>query len=717
MSSPGSDTAVPGKSSRDGVTHERTYLRMNPHLAQERPGQRYGLARSIVVVALFVVLSGFPALAQAPSWELRACADPFALPFSGRDEPGFENEIAALLADQLGAELSYDWVAFSPDIVNIHLREGTCDVLLGVPDGYRDLTSTVTYYRSPYVFVTRSDAPFEIDSIVDPILGDLTIGIQDPGTPPHDALLNQGWDTNVMQPRGDRPNPPDRVLQEVADGVIDVGIIWGPSAGYFAPDYDDALRIQPITPEIAPPFLPMSFAMTMAVRPGDDQLRDQLNIAIAERWDDIQQVLTSYGVPLVDRSAPSVSIAVPVDAEDRPALIGVIGPSTTGRRTNMASIYDLAGDAARNGARMGERDGPDVAPGASETIFRHAVTPSADAAERAAERMIATEGVDVLVGGVGDGQADTIARIAGDHDVLFLNSGSIDLTVRAHCYPTTLHVEAGADAYLDVLVDRFARDGIRRWFVVHMDDPEGRARAGAAAHSVERHGHGGAVVGESAVSTRLPAYGAVFDAIGESEADGVLLMIDPADQIAFEGQLTSVFPDLTVAPLTGPVAQTRDYFAAEHERTQPGHDVTRVVAWTPDRPEGREASEQYRARYSELMESSAFAGYQAVLAALLAIEATDSFDAAELLAWLTAPDTRLEGPKGPGTTFRAADRQLRQPLDVVEVLDEAEWRNTLDGRLGVARHVATVPDWQETEDPVAALDAFDSTPPAECEAP
>jgi ABC-type branched-subunit amino acid transport system substrate-binding protein len=193
-------------------------------------------------------------------------------------------------------------------------------------------------------------------------------------------------------------------------------------------------------------------------------------------------------------------------------------------------------------------------------------------------------------------------------------------------------------------------------------------------------------------------------------------MIDPADQIAFEGQLITEDPELRVAALAGPVAQTRDYLAAENERTRPGRDVVRVVAWTPDRPVGAEASEQFRARYAALMESSAFAGYQATLAALQAIDATGSRDAADLLAWLTDPATRLVGPKGPGTSFRAADRQLRQVLDVIEVVHDAEWRNTLDGQMGVARFVASVPTLPDGADAVAALDAFDSTDGADCSA-
>src|SRR5512140_590285 len=46
-----------------------------------------------------------------PNRVLRVCADPNNLPFSSRRTPGFENEIAAVLARELGANLAYTWWA------------------------------------------------------------------------------------------------------------------------------------------------------------------------------------------------------------------------------------------------------------------------------------------------------------------------------------------------------------------------------------------------------------------------------------------------------------------------------------------------------------------------------------------------------------------------------------------------------------------------------
>lgn len=658
--------------------------------------------RSLVAALILSLLTTAFAQGGEVAWELRACADPFALPFSGREEPGFENAIAEIVADELGAELTYDWIAFSPDTVNLHLREGTCDVLLGVPDGYMELASTIAYYRSPYLFVTRSDAPYEIESLDDPDLGELRIGVQNPGIPPHDALLARGYNERIVAPRSDRPNPPDRVLREVLDGSIDVGIIWGPPGGYFAPQYGDALRIERVTPLFDPPMLSMSFAMTMAVRPGDDHLRDLLERAIAVRWDEIHATLDEFGVPYVESPAPVVTL----DA-DRPqatAVVAVVGPSTTGRRSNQAALYDIVGDQARNGALLAESDAFRTA-GDEDVLFLHAVTPDAVSARRAVDRLVATAGVDVVVGGLGEGQADAIAEAATAHDLLFLDTGSIDLTVRERCYPTTLHVEADAGDYLTALVDVHAEAGVRDWFVVHLEGAEGEARAEAAEAAVASQGDGGTVVGRAAVRVGEPTYALVAQEIVTSDADGILLMVGPADQIAFIGQVPMFGVDATIAPLTGPVAQTRDFMGAERDRTEPEDDEVRVVAWEPTRPVGSELAQRYVSRFGQPMQASAFPSYQAVIAVVEAILATGSSDAATLRDWLLAPDTTFVSPKGPGAAFRAADHGLRQPVDVVRVRADAEWRNTVEGKLGLVEYVRSAPDGDDALD-ADALDAY-----------
>ncbi|HEX7022926.1 MAG TPA: quinoprotein dehydrogenase-associated putative ABC transporter substrate-binding protein [Trueperaceae bacterium] len=268
--------------------------------------------KSLAVVRLLItlVLVG-AAYAQNGQWELRVCADPASLPFSSQDETGYENRIAEILADELGATLSYDWHMFNPDLIDLRLYGGHCDVIMGVPDGYKGLITTIAYYRSPYVFVYRADRSYDITSLDDPILHDLDIGLQGIGIPPHQALLARGLADNITATFGQTVGTPDHLkelVEAVASGRVDVGLAWGPVAGYFAAKQPVKLDITPVTPEFEPPFINQIVPMTIGMRHGDESLRDRLDIAIAKRWDDIQQVLRDYGVPLSPLPRPVLSL-------------------------------------------------------------------------------------------------------------------------------------------------------------------------------------------------------------------------------------------------------------------------------------------------------------------------------------------------------------------------------------------------------------------------
>src|SRR5688572_17407788 len=107
---------------------------------------------------------------------LRVCADPNNLPFSNAQLEGFENKIADLVADSLDARLEYVWWAQRRGFIRNTLREGLCDVVIGVPARLEMARTTAPYYRSSYVFVTRhgSHAPASFD---DPYLATATIGV------------------------------------------------------------------------------------------------------------------------------------------------------------------------------------------------------------------------------------------------------------------------------------------------------------------------------------------------------------------------------------------------------------------------------------------------------------------------------------------------------------------------------------------------------------
>ncbi|MFL6936103.1 MAG: quinoprotein dehydrogenase-associated putative ABC transporter substrate-binding protein, partial [Xanthobacteraceae bacterium] len=152
----------------------------------------------------------------------------------------------------------------------------------------------------------------EIRSLDDPALGELKIGVQligDDGsnTPPAHALAQRGITQNVRgySVYGDyrQDSPPARIIAGVAQGEIDVAIVWGPLAGYFARRQPVSLRLAAVEPQIDGPGLPMAFDISMGVRKDDAALHDAIEAALARRRAEIADILRDYGVPLVERPA------------------------------------------------------------------------------------------------------------------------------------------------------------------------------------------------------------------------------------------------------------------------------------------------------------------------------------------------------------------------------------------------------------------------------
>jgi mxaJ protein len=260
----------------------------------------------LATVALLVLVTGASALQAA---ELRVCADPNNLPFSNRKEQGFENKLAQLIARDLGARVSYYWFAQRRGFIRNTLNADKCDVVMGVPSSFELALTTRPYYRSGYVFVTRRDRRIRIDSLDDPRLRTLKIGVQMIGddyasSPPAHALARRGIIRNVVgfSVYGDyaQPDPTRRIVDAVADGDVDLVAVWGPTAGYFAKQSRVPLTVTRFTPEIDLPFLPFVFDIAIGVRRGNTQLRDRLDAILERRQGEIDALLREYGVPRAD---------------------------------------------------------------------------------------------------------------------------------------------------------------------------------------------------------------------------------------------------------------------------------------------------------------------------------------------------------------------------------------------------------------------------------
>jgi mxaJ protein len=244
-----------------------------------------------------------------PTGVLRVCADPNNLPFSNQRGEGFENKIAELLAHDRGERVEYTWWAQRRGFFRNTLRAGTCDIVIGVPAAFEMALTTKPYYRSSYVFLSRKDRHLNLTSLDDPKLKTLTIGVQIIGddfsnAPPAHALGRRNIVGNVkgFTVYGDysQPNPPARIVDAVAKGDVDVAIVWGPLAGYFAKQARVAMEVVPVSPQIDQPFLPFVFDISMGVRRDDPQFKDQVEQVLDKRRSEIDQILREYAVPRVD---------------------------------------------------------------------------------------------------------------------------------------------------------------------------------------------------------------------------------------------------------------------------------------------------------------------------------------------------------------------------------------------------------------------------------
>ena len=258
---------------------------------------------------------------------VRVCADPNNLPFSNQAGEGFENKIAELLADELGLDLAYTWYPQSVGFVRNTLGARLCDVVIGIVTTSELMQNTNPYYRSSYALVQRGDAEAKVASLTDPQLADLRIGAV-ARTPPIDVLAQQGLLKNLrpyqlmVDTRFDSPGR--QMVEDVAAGEIEVGVLWGPIAGYWAKQQSVPIEVVPITGEKVGARL--DFRITMGLRRNEPEWKRVLNDFIAAHETEIQEILLDYGVPLLDEQGHQIKAA----ADTRHGARGTAAPE---RRT------------------------------------------------------------------------------------------------------------------------------------------------------------------------------------------------------------------------------------------------------------------------------------------------------------------------------------------------------------------------------------------------
>jgi mxaJ protein len=267
-----------------------------------------------IALASAILPQGGSAGADEAQKLLRVCGDPNNMPFSNEKREGIENEIAAVVAKDLGWGLEYVWWSHQRGLVKRVLNTERCDVLLGIPKGYDQVGWTKPYYRTGYVIAYLKDrmAGGDIRSLDDPRLKTLKVGVQ-VNTPPHLALGRRGIvgdNVRAYQLMYDSVNHPEeypgREVEDLIAGRIDVALVWGPIGGYFQKKKGAAsLALVPIEDAHEDPSF--GFDISMGVRKSDTELKARLEQVIDRKQGEIRAILQDFGVPLIPlaNSAPA----------------------------------------------------------------------------------------------------------------------------------------------------------------------------------------------------------------------------------------------------------------------------------------------------------------------------------------------------------------------------------------------------------------------------
>lgn len=232
---------------------------------------------------------------------LRVCADPANLPFSNKAGEGFENKIAELLADELGVPVRYTWFPQATGFVRNTLMARKCDIVIGISLGFELLQNSNPYYRSAYSLVYRPDNGLSLASLADPKLKELRLGVV-AGTPPASLLAKYRLLDRV------RPyhlvadtrfhKPGKRMADDIAAGDVDVGVLWGPIAGFYSQNQDPPLKVVPLPTNAGE--VRMDYRITMGLRFNEPDWKRRINDLIKRKQPEINAILMDYGVPLLD---------------------------------------------------------------------------------------------------------------------------------------------------------------------------------------------------------------------------------------------------------------------------------------------------------------------------------------------------------------------------------------------------------------------------------
>lgn len=239
--------------------------------------------------------------------EFKVCADQDNLPFSNAKLEGFENKIAELIANDLGKKLSYQFWYDRFGFLRNTLNAGRCDVIIGTNTGNDALLTSKPYYRSGHVFIWRKESGFNITDWDSPDLRKGVIGVVDKA-PVARPLFDKDLMANARPYRlmRDLNLPPSFIVDDLAKGDIDIAILWGPIAGYYAKKSTVPMVVVP-APEYGDidKSGQLGYNISVGVRKKETERLAEIQGVLDRRQADILKILDEYGIPHVPVVQPT----------------------------------------------------------------------------------------------------------------------------------------------------------------------------------------------------------------------------------------------------------------------------------------------------------------------------------------------------------------------------------------------------------------------------
>lgn len=233
--------------------------------------------------------------------EFKVCADPDNMPFSNLKLEGFEDRIAEVLAKDLGKKLSFAYAYNRQGFLRNTINAMRCDVIISTTSDNDALRTTIPYYRSGHVFVWRKSSNYDIKDWTSPDLKKAVIGIVDksPAAIPLSENDLMGNSRPYRQQR-DLNLPTSHMIDDLVKGDIDVAVMWGPIAGYYAKQAKEPLEVR-LIPEYENVNVKGKeyWNISMGVRKKDKERAAMISAAIERNKDKIEKILDEYGIPHV----------------------------------------------------------------------------------------------------------------------------------------------------------------------------------------------------------------------------------------------------------------------------------------------------------------------------------------------------------------------------------------------------------------------------------